>query len=165
MCIVKNRLSLCSSSVCFYFDSEMLQRKWFPPKKKTAGKLVLDPLLVSHLVVFVVASTSAAASSSSASSPVIWVVASLFALSSIVSIIVRCLHTVVIVCIDVCVIVCVTCCLHHCQMHCHPLCYWGVGESLRRPVYLWGGGRWCDIPMTGPTMARTYSNKQRDPSK
>jgi hypothetical protein len=45
MCIVKNCLSLYCSSVCFYFDSERLQRKWFPPgKKQMAGSLVLDPL-------------------------------------------------------------------------------------------------------------------------
>ncbi len=32
-------------SICFYFDLEMLRRKWFPPgKKQTMGTLVLDPL-------------------------------------------------------------------------------------------------------------------------
>ncbi len=37
MCIVKNCLSLCCLSVCFYFASERLQRRWFPPGKTTNG--------------------------------------------------------------------------------------------------------------------------------
>ena len=46
MCIVKNHLSLCCSSVCFYFDLERLQRKWFlPGKKQMMGSLALDPLI------------------------------------------------------------------------------------------------------------------------
>jgi hypothetical protein len=88
-----------------------------------------------------------------------------FELSSVVSIVVRCLHSVLIVCIVICVVVSVACPLCHCQLRYWRLCCWGVGESLLCPVYLCGGGRWCDIPMTGQTMARTYSNKQRNPSK
>jgi hypothetical protein len=37
MCIAENCLSLCCLSVCFYFDLERLQRKWFPPGKKLNG--------------------------------------------------------------------------------------------------------------------------------
>jgi hypothetical protein len=38
MCVVENCLSLCCSSVCFYFESERFRRKWFLPGKKRNGK-------------------------------------------------------------------------------------------------------------------------------
>jgi hypothetical protein len=74
-----------------------------------------------HLVVFVAALTSVAASLSSALLPIIWVAASSFALSSIVSVIVGRLHSVVVVCIviyvNACVVVCVAHRLLRCQLH------------------------------------------------
>jgi hypothetical protein len=91
--------------------------------------------------------------------------ASSFALSSVVRVVVHHLRSVLIVCIVVCVVASVPCCLCDCQLRYWRLCCWGVGESLLCPVYLCGGGRWCDVPMTGQTMARIYSNKQRNPSK
>ncbi len=45
MCVVKNCLSLCCSSVHFYFDLESFEEKGSrQEKKQMVGTLVLDPL-------------------------------------------------------------------------------------------------------------------------
>ncbi len=53
MCVVKNCLSLCCSSVYFYFNLQRLWRKWFPPgKKQMTGTLVMDPLVLGGMALF-----------------------------------------------------------------------------------------------------------------
>jgi hypothetical protein len=46
MCVIKNCLSLCCLSVCFYFDSENFKEKGSRQEKKQMPRtLVLDPLI------------------------------------------------------------------------------------------------------------------------
>jgi hypothetical protein len=73
--------------------------------------------LLRHLVVFVAASTSAAMLLSSALSPVAWVAALSFATSSVISIVVRCLHSILVVFVDICIVVCIAPPLRCCQLH------------------------------------------------
>ncbi len=76
-----------------------------------------------------------------------------------------CLHCCLVCGVVLCgVIICgvVVCAFIVCTV---VVCKAGVGgESLLCPVSWWGG-RWCDIPTQRQMMARTYSHKQRDPSK
>jgi hypothetical protein len=71
-----------------------------------------------------------------------------------------CLHCGGVVCIVVCgVIVCI---IAVCAIG---VCIAGVVGRVCFVLCLCGGGRWCDIPSTWQIMVRTYSNKQRHPSK
>jgi hypothetical protein len=120
--------------------------------------------------------------------PIVWMVGSLSASSSVVCVVVHHLHCIVVVCVNVCVVICivacgvavcgiVSCVVFVCVVVCGVVvcivisyiivvCVAGVGGR----VYFilcncGGGGRWCDIPVTWQMMVRTYSNKQCSPSK
>jgi hypothetical protein len=138
--------------------------------------------LLHHLIVCIAALPSAAALLLSASLPVICIIACCLGCGDVIYIAVRHLRVaplsapLSIVCIDVCIVVCVNVCIVVCVVVCVvvvcvivicaiDICVTGVGGRVCFVLYLCGGGRWCDIPMTWQMMTKTYSDKQCNPSK